>query len=245
MPRRPMGNESPRRILIVEDHPIFQMGLVDLIQQEADLCVCGTAADVDDACRAIESLDPDLVMVDLSLKRSNGFNLLRRIDAQHSGLPVLVLSMHDEKIHAERCLRAGARGYINKKETSDSVITAIRRIMAGHIFLSAGMTDDILSRFQSHSTDLTLSPPQCLTERELEVFYLIGRGMAPSGIADRLHLSVKTIGTHKERIKEKLGIKSAAELVRFAVLWIEKEGGPGGCRDCRLDAANHQARGAS
>ncbi len=216
--------EAPRRILIVEDHPIFQMGLVDLIQQEPDLTVCGTATDVSEACQAVETLGPDLMIVDLSLKNSNGFNLVRRMGAEHKELPVLVLSMHDEKIHAERCLQAGARGYINKKETSDSVITAIRQILCGNMFLSVGMTTAILNRFQSNAANPAIAPTQCLTERELEVFYMIGRGMAPAQIADHLNLSVKTVGTHKERIKEKLGIKSAVELVRFAVLWMEKEG---------------------
>ena len=222
----PNFRDPPHRILIVEDHPIFQMGLVDLIEQESDLTVCGTAEDVGDAMAAVGGLHPELVILDLSLKRSNGFELLRRLGAGESRPPILVLSMHDETIHAERCLRAGARGYINKKETSDLVITAIRRILAGNIFLSAGMTDAVLNRFQKNAAGPTLAPVECLTGRELEVFYLIGRGMTPAQIADRLHLSVKTIGTHKERIKEKLGIKSAAELVRFAVLWLDKEGDP-------------------
>ncbi|WP_419660374.1 two component system response regulator [Desulfosarcina variabilis str. Montpellier] len=216
--------DSPKRILIVEDHPIFQMGLVDLIQQEADLQVCGAVEDVSDACQAIDTLKPDLVIVDLSLKQSNGFDLLQCIKTQHRSLPVLVLSMHDEQIHAERCLRSGARGYINKKETSESVITAIRHILAGNIFLSDSMTATILNKFQKSPTKLAGSPLGCLTRRELDVFYLIGRGKTSAEIADRLHLSVKTIGTHKERIKEKLGLKNAAELVRYAVLWVEKEG---------------------
>jgi DNA-binding NarL/FixJ family response regulator len=230
MPMKPSPDidaDAPRRILIVEDHPIFQMGLVDLIQQEADLTVCGAVADVGDACRAIASLHPDLVIVDLSLKQSNGFDLLQTIKAEHKSLPVLVLSMHDEQIHAERCLRAGARGYINKKETSESVITAIRHLLGGNIFLSTSMTAAILNKFQKNPAKLAGSPLGCLTSRELEVFYLIGRGKTPAEIADRLHLSVKTIGTHKERIKEKLGMKNAAELVRYAVLWVEKEGAQG------------------
>ncbi|GAB6905100.1 Oxygen regulatory protein NreC [Desulfosarcina cetonica] len=219
--------DAPRRILIVEDHPIFRMGLVDLIEQEPDLCVCGAVEDVDEARQAIGDLAPDLVIVDLSLKQSNGFDLVQTINAEHTSLPVLVLSMHDEQIHAERCLRAGARGYINKKETSESVITAIRHILAGNIFLSASMTATILNKFQKNPARLAGSSLSGLTSRELEVFYMIGRGMTPARIADRLQLSVKTIGTHKERIKEKLGLKNAAELVRYAVLWVEKEGGQG------------------
>jgi DNA-binding NarL/FixJ family response regulator len=215
---------SPRRILIVEDHPIFRMGLADLIQQENDLLVCGAAEDVNSACKALAELQPDLVIIDLSLKKSNGFELLHKVKAIDNKLPVLVLSMHDEKIHAERCLCAGARGYINKKEASESVIKAIRHILKGNIFLSENMTAAILNKFQNKPSDLALAPLETLTGRELEVFDLIGRGMVSADIARQLHVSIKTIGTHKERIKEKLGVKHSAELVRYAVLWVEKEG---------------------
>jgi DNA-binding NarL/FixJ family response regulator len=215
---------SPKRIFIVEDHPIFRMGLMELIQQENDMIVCGSAEDVKSACNGIKALKPDLAIVDLSLKKSNGFELLRKINDENSGLPVLVLSMHDEQIHAERCLHAGAQGYINKKEASESVITAIRQILKGNIFLSKNMTTAILNKFHNNPSHTNASPLKSLTSREFEVFYLIGRGMISADIAKQLHLSVKTIGTHKERIKEKLGLKHSAELVRYAVLWVEKEG---------------------
>jgi len=215
---------AARRILIVEDHPIFRMGLTDLIQQEQDLLVCGAAEDVTSACQAIGQLRPDLAIVDLSLKKSNGLELLQKIKAIDPKMPVLVLSMHDEKIHAERCLHAGARGYINKKEASESVITAIRHILKGNIFLSANMTAAILNKFQRKPSDLSVAPLDTLTSRELEVFDLIGRGLVSAAIARQLHVSIKTVGTHKERIKEKLGVKHSAELVRYAVLWVEKEG---------------------
>jgi DNA-binding NarL/FixJ family response regulator len=200
------------------------MGLSDLIQQEDDLLVCGTAEDVKNAVRAVEELKPDLVIIDLSLKKSNGFELLCKLKDENKKLSVLVLSMHDEQIHAERCLRAGARGYINKKEASESVITAIRQILNGHIFLSENMTATILKKFQNRPSDLGVSPVKSLTSRELEVFYLMGKGMISADIAKQLFLSAKTIGTHKERIKEKLGLRNSAELVRYAVLWVEKEG---------------------
>ncbi len=216
---------APKRILIVEDHPIFRMGLSDLIQQENDLEVCGAVEDVRSACRAVIELEPDLVIIDLSLKKSNGFDLLCRLTDENKKLPVLVLSMHDEQIHAERCLRAGARGYINKKEASECVITAIRQIFKGNIFLSKNMTATILNKFQNNPYDLAVSPLNRLTSRELEVFYLVGKGMISADIARQLHLSAKTIGSHKERIKEKLGLKNSAELVRYAVLWVEKEAG--------------------
>jgi DNA-binding NarL/FixJ family response regulator len=212
-----------KRILIVEDHPIFRMGLEDLIQQEKDLVVCGTAEDVGEARKAIARLAPDMVIVDLSLKHSNGFELVRQIVQDNKALPILVLSMHDESVHAERCLLAGARGYINKEEASESVIRAIRQILRGEIFLSDKMISNVLKKYQNRPTDLGQSPMQSLSPRELEVLYLVGKGLRSSAIASRLNLSVKTIGTHKERIKEKLGLKSSLELVRYAIVWIEKE----------------------
>lgn len=212
-----------KRILIVEDHPIFRMGLEDLIQQEKDLVVCGTAEDVGEARKAIARLAPDMVIVDLSLKHSNGFELVRQVVQDNKELPILVLSMHDESVHAERCLLAGARGYINKEEASESVIRAIRQILRGEIFLSEKMISHVLKKYKNRPTDLGQSPMQSLSPRELEVLYLVGKGLRSSAIAGRLNLSVKTIGTHKERIKEKLGLKSSLELVRYAIVWIEKE----------------------
>ncbi len=212
------------QILIVEDHPIFRMGLTDLIHQENDLAVCGAAEDVKSACHAVKELQPDLVIIDLSLKKSSGFELLCRLHDGYKQLPVLVLSMHDEQIHAERCLCAGARGYINKKEASESVIKAVRQILKGNIFLSENMTATVLKKFQSSPSNLSAYSLKSLTSRELEVFYLLGKGMISADIAKRLNLSAKTIGSHKERIKEKLGLKNSAELVRYAVLWVEKEG---------------------
>jgi DNA-binding NarL/FixJ family response regulator len=212
-----------KRILIVEDHPIFRMGLEDLIHQEKDLIVCGSAEDVPEARRAISELNPDMVIMDLSLKTSNGFDLVRQLAHTASELPILVLSMHDESVHAERCLLAGARGYINKEEASESVIRAIRQILKGEIFLSEKMTANILKKFKNRPMDLGESPTKNLSPRELEVLYLIGKGFSSSAIASRLNLSVKTIGTHKERIKEKLGIKNSAELIRHAIIWIETD----------------------
>ena len=223
MEKNSPGGIERKRILIVEDHPIFRMGLEDLIHQEKDLTVCGSAEDVPEAKKAIERLEPDMVIMDLSLKTSNGFDLVRQLVQTNKDLPILVLSMHDESVHAERCLLAGARGYINKEETSESVIRAIRQILKGEIFLSEKMTANILKKFKNRPVDLGESPIQSLSPRELEVLYLIGKGMSSSAIANRLNLSVKTIGTHKERIKEKLGIKSSVELIRHAIIWIEKD----------------------
>lgn len=224
MAPRPHETDTVKRILIVEDHPIFRMGLSDLIDHEDDLMVCGVAEDVNSARRAIAELKPDLVILDLALKTSNGLDLLRLINMENKNMPVLVLSMHDEQVYAERCLHAGARGYINKKEASESVISAIREIFLGNVFLSARMTTAILNKFRSQPGSITDSPLKILTSRELEVFNLIGQGMVPAAIANRLHLSPKTVYAHTERIKDKLGIKHSAELVRFAALWGEGEG---------------------
>ncbi|MBI5062479.1 MAG: response regulator transcription factor, partial [Desulfatitalea sp.] len=213
---------KPIRILIVEDHPIFRMGLEDLIQQEKDLVICGTAEDVAEAKKAIARLEPDMVIVDLSLKTSNGLELVRQIVQDKKELPILVLSMHDENVHAERCLLAGARGYINKEEASELVIRAIRQILRGEIFLSEKMISNVLKKYKSRPGDLGQSPIQSLTARELEVLHLVGKGLRTSDIAGRLNLSVKTIGTHKERIKEKLGLKSSLELIRYAIVWVER-----------------------
>jgi len=220
---RSHDTEETKRILIVEDHPIFRMGLVDLIEQESDLEVCGLAEDVNSAKKAIVELNPDLVVLDLALKTSNGLDLLSLISSEHKNLPVLVLSMHDEHVYAERCLHAGARGYINKKEASESVITAIRHIFNGNVFLSENMTARVLNKFQNRPDSLAASPIARLTNRELEIFNLIGKGMVASAIAERLHISVKTVYAHTERIKDKLGIKHSQELVRFAALSVEKE----------------------
>lgn len=212
-----------KRILIVEDHPIFRMGLVDLIEQEPDFEVCGGTEDVNSSMKAIRAQEPDLVVLDLALKTSSGLDLLTQISAENKNLPVLVLSMHDEEVYAERCLHAGARGYINKKEASESVITAIRQILQGNVFLSANMTAKVLNKFQSKTDRIDDSPISRLTNRELEIFNLIGQGMVASTIAGRLHISVKTVYAHTERIKEKLGIRHSYELVRFAALAMEKE----------------------
>jgi DNA-binding NarL/FixJ family response regulator len=212
-----------KRILIVEDHPIFRMGLTDLIQHEADLAVCGSAEDVRGALAAITELQPDLLILDLALKTTNGMELLRQIGFEYKRLPVLVLSTYDEQIYAERCLHAGARGYINKREASESIIQAIRWIFSGNIYLSEKMTARILNKYQKGPGVIAESPLQLLTNREIEVFGLIGKGLVPGAIAEKLHLSTKTVYSHTERIKEKLGFQHSSELVRFAALWVESD----------------------
>ena len=223
-----MASQAPetgmvRRILIVEDHPIFCMGLSDLIAHEPDLEVCKNVADVNSGIEAIANTNPDLLILDLALKSSNGMDLLKHVSCHCRRLPVLVLSTYDEQIYAERCLQAGARGYINKKEASESVVRAIRCIFSGNIFLSKEMTSRVLNKFQYNPKSFNNSPVKSLTNRELEVFYLIGRGFVPCKIAEQLHVSTKTVYSHTERIKEKLGFSHSSELVRFAAIWVENE----------------------
>jgi len=199
------------------------MGLSDLIALEPDLEVCGNFEDVNSGIQGIAEMEPDLLILDLALKTSNGMDLLKHVSCHYRRLPVLVLSTYDEQIYAERCLQAGARGYVNKKEASDSVVRAIRCIFSGNIFLSENMTARVLKKFQKNPSIVNDSPVNVLTNRELEVFYLIGKGLVPFKIAEQLHVSTKTVYSHTERIKEKLGFAHSSELVRFAALWVESE----------------------
>jgi DNA-binding NarL/FixJ family response regulator len=183
------------RILIVEDHPIFRMGMEEMINQEPDMKICGHAEDVPGARKLIERERPDLVIVDLSLKESNGLDLVKEIHAHHKPMASLVLSMHDEAMHAERCIMAGAKGYIMKQEASESVITALRRIMAGHIHVSPTIMSQILHTFQKQPSLVHESRLKHITDRELEIFQLIGAGRSSKEIASQLKISIKTIGT--------------------------------------------------
>ncbi len=214
---------AKRKILIVDDHPIFRHGLAQLINQEHDLEVCGEAEDYHSAWKAVHDLTPDMVIVDITLKNMSGIDLIKELHKTHKALPLLVISMHEESLYAERSLRAGARGYIMKQMASDSVIDAIRQVLQGRLYASRSVTDNLLSRFVEGSQASIESPVQSLTDREIDVFRLIGEGKGISEIAEKLHLSVKTIGTYRERIKEKLQIKNATELLRYAMKWVEDE----------------------
>ena len=209
------------KIVIVEDHPIFRMGMKELINQEKDLQVVGDAETVAGALDIIEKHHPDLVIADLSLKESNGIELVKEIHHKYKHTASLVLSMHDESLHAERCITAGARGYIMKHEASESVVKAIRQIMAGNIYVSPGIMSTILNKFQNKPDRVCESPLKRLTDRELEIFQLIGQGLSSKEIAVQLAISIKTVGTYRERIKEKLDLKNSGELVRHAVIWVE------------------------
>ncbi|MFH1112916.1 MAG: response regulator transcription factor [Pseudomonadota bacterium] len=209
------------KVLIVEDHPIFRMGLRELINQESGFEVCGEADDVAGARKAIDTVEPDIAVVDLSLKNSNGMDLIKELSAGDRHIPVVVLSMHDEEVYAERCLQAGAKGYIMKQEASLSVVKAIRSVLAGNCYVSERVMTQVINRLQRDDEPVRGSPLDILTDRELEVFQLLGKGLTSGDIAKRLNLSVKTVGTYRERIKDKLGFKRCGELVRIAVLWTE------------------------
>lgn len=211
------------RVIIVDDHPIFRMGMAELLNQEEDFDVCGLAEDISGARKVIEEHSPDLAIIDITLAGDNGLDLVKEISAQSDTVLTLVLSMHDEQVWAERAIRAGARGYIMKKEASENVILALRNIRAGKIHVSATIMDRLLDRLQLNPEVSAAPSVDLLTDRELEVFRLIGAGMSTREIAERMKLSIKTIGTYRDRVKQKLAIKTAAGLIRRAVLWTEQE----------------------
>lgn len=209
------------RILIVDDHALVRLGLSQLISHEQDLHVCGDAVDASDALRKVKALQPHLVVIDISLQQGNGIELTKTLKAQFPDIKVLISSMHDETLFAERALRAGALGYINKQVAADKVIEAIRQVLDGQIYLSPEMTSHLLHRLGNHRENLLERPSvDLLSDRECEVFELIGRGIPTRTIAKQLHLSIKTIETHREHIKEKLGLANSAELTRHAVQWV-------------------------
>lgn len=210
------------RILIVDDHPLVRTGFSQLIGDTGDLQVCGEAGDMTQGLKLVGSLKPDLTIIDLSLAGGNGLELIKHIRAHGFETLVLVASMHDEMLYAERVLAAGAQGYINKQEAQDKIVHAIRQVLGGKVFLSERMTEKLLSRMVNSSTDKR--DIDALSNRELEIFDLIGQGMPVSAIATHLNLSVKTVETHQTHIKQKLGLDSAHELSNRAIRWLLEEG---------------------
>lgn len=219
------GTEQAKfKVLLVDDHPIVRHGFAELIERDPDLAVCGEAEDIHQAMEAVKSSRPDIVIVDITLKGGNGIELIKNLKVQHPRLPVLVVSMHDESLYAERVLRAGGRGYLTKQEAVDNILTAIHRVLKGEIYLSQKMTGKLLYRIADGDHQLSRSPIDSLTDRELEVFQMIGQGHGTRQIAEELHLSVKTIETYREHLKQKLGLKDASELVQHAVQWVQSRG---------------------
>jgi DNA-binding NarL/FixJ family response regulator len=217
--------EKKSRVLLVDDHPIVRQGLALLIDRETDLCVCGEAGGAHAAFNAIATLRPDMVVLDISLNGPDGLDVLKEIRTKTTNLPVLILSMHDESIYAERAMRAGANGYIMKQEATEKVLVAIRRILQGDVYLSDRLTNTMLQQFVRGGSPAKGSPLVNLTDRELEVFRLIGEGHGTRQIAEELHLSVKTIESYQAHIKEKLALRNARELVQHAIEWTVNLGG--------------------
>jgi DNA-binding NarL/FixJ family response regulator len=207
------------RVFIVDDHPIVRQGLALMINREQDLVVCGEAEEAQSALVAIEELRPDVLVVDISLNGPDGIDLVKAIRTRHATMPVLVLSMHDESIYAARALRGGANGYIMKQEATELVLIAIRRILKGDVYLSDRAASRVVDQCVRGSAAANPSPVFALSDRELEVFRLIGQGQATREIADTLHLSVKTVETYQTHIKEKLSLRNARELVQHAIEW--------------------------
>jgi DNA-binding NarL/FixJ family response regulator len=224
------------RILLVDDHPLVRQGLAQLIDAEPDLLVCGEAGGVRTALEAIRAIVPDLAVVDLTLEDGDGLELVKEIVAERPGLPVLVLSMHNESLYAERVLHAGARGYIMKHEAPEKVLDAIRRVLKGDVYVSERMAVQILRAATEPRPRQETSPVERLSDRELEVFLLIGKGFSSREIAKKLCRSVKTIETHREHIKDKLTIQDANEFRRFAMEWAS--GDRGASRAGRASDAN-------
>jgi len=212
--------DNKTRILIVDDHPIVRQGLAELVNHEDDLEVCGQAEDSHEALRAILELDPNMAVVDISLKETSGLELIKDIHSQHPDLPVLALSMHDETLYAERALRAGAKGYIMKQEATENVIAAIRKILGGEIYVSDRMASRMVRKLVAGQTGPTTSPVDCLSDRELEVFQFIGQGIKTREIAEQLNLSIKTIETYIDHIKKKMNFKDSRSLFLHAVQWF-------------------------
>src|SRR6185437_4646624 len=212
---KPMS--SKKRVFIVDDHPIVRQGLAQLLGSEPDFEVCGQGEDVYQSLRAIRDAKPDLCLVDVSLKDGDGIELLKELQAQLPDLPVVMLSMHDESLYAERALRAGARGYIMKQEAPPIMLAAIRKVLSGQVHVSDKMGATLLQRMVGGKKTEATMPMDRLTDRELEVFRFIGDGKTVKEIADKLCLSPKTIEAHREHIKEKLNLKTSAELLRFAI----------------------------
>ena len=211
------------KVLLVEDHPVMRQGLVMLIEQENDLTVCGEAEDVHGALEAIDQQGPNIVVVDISLKESSGLELIKDIKVRWPDLAVLVLSMHDESFYAERALRAGARGYVTKAEASAKVIDGIRQVLSGNVYVSEKVASKMLTRLVGAGTDLEKFPIDSLSDREFQIFELIGQGVETRDIAKQLHVSVKTVEAHREHIKKKLNLDSATELLKYAVQWVQFE----------------------
>ena len=223
-PKQPASSRARTRhqVLIVDDHPIVRQGLRRLIDQEKDLAVCGEAESLAEAETAIRKLRPDLVISDITLKQGDGIDLVKHARAKHPRLPILVLSMHDEVIYAERVLSAGANGYIMKQADSAELLRAMRRLLGGGIYVSEAIGNSMLRMAASGGRHAVANPIERLSNRELQILQMIGSGLSTRQAAEALSLSMKTIETHRERIKRKLHLATGSQLVQYAVNWSER-----------------------
>lgn len=212
------------KVLLVDDHPITRQGMKALVNQQPNLEVCGEADNAPYAIELVGKLQPDLAIVDIALKTTNGIELTKNIKVQAPNLPVLIVSMHDEGLYAERALRAGAMGYLMKQEAGEKIVAAIQRLLAGEIYLSDKIKEKMLHRFVNKKGDGMVFSIDTLSDREMEVFQLIGNGYSTRQIAQKLNLSSKTIDSYREHLKLKLNLESGAELVRHAIQWARNEG---------------------
>ncbi|MFK7846289.1 MAG: response regulator [Rhodothermales bacterium] len=211
------------KILVVDDHPLVRQGIAQFINQEKDMQVCGEASDGHEALSVIDALNPDLVIVDIEMKGLGGMEMVRSMKAQHPKIPVLMLSMYDESLYAERALRAGARGYLMKEEDPEKVVQAIRIVLNGDVYVSEKATSKILKLLSDSKGHDHGSSVDRLSDRELEVFRMIGEGYRTRHIAEKLILSAKTVESYKARLKQKLMLKDAAELARYAAEWVRSK----------------------
>jgi DNA-binding NarL/FixJ family response regulator len=227
MPKKQPPNDAPakKRVLIVDDHPIFRAGLTGLVNLEAELTVCGEANDAKQAMQALEKLHPDLVLLDMSLPGKGGLELLKDIRAIAPQTPVLIISMHDETLYAERVIKAGGRGYIMKQEGPEKIVQAVRKVLSGGISVSERIAAQILDAMSGGKSGKsgTSSSVSTLTDREFEVYRLLGQGKEPHEIARTLHLSIKTVDTHRAHIRQKLGLRNATELIHHATRWVGEQ----------------------
>lgn len=214
-----MKSQNKSTVYIIDDHPLLVQGLSDLINAQPDLEVVGTSGDWTVALKHLQKNEPSIVVLDITLENSNGVEVLKNLKVHFPGLKVLMLSMHDENLYAMRSLKAGAAGYIMKAEATEKVVTAIRKILSGEVYLSDSMAKKMMSQLVGRRKDTGGSPLEDLSDRELEVFQMIGEGLTTRQIAEKLHLSVKTVETHRAHIKEKLNLTNSTELVQHAIHW--------------------------
>jgi DNA-binding NarL/FixJ family response regulator len=215
------AKQRKSKVFLVDDHPLVREHLTALIEAQADLAVCGDAADAPTALSLIARQAPDLVILDISLKQSNGLELIKNLKELWPKLPVLVLSMHDEMLYAERALRAGALGYITKEEATVNVLSAVRKVLGGQVYLSERMAERMMKKMVRGTREETGSPLEVLTDRELEVFQMLGRGAGTRQIAEELRLGIKTVESYRARIKEKLQLADGNQLLQHAIHWVQ------------------------